>query len=65
MRPLNTRLRWVSAKRESTIERFLRSLTFRVEIKQLAWKEKSQEWVLWFVPPDDVSKDVRSGKLKD
>jgi len=64
MRPLHTRLRWVKAKNEATLEKFLRTLSFRVEIKEIIWKDKEQTFVMFFVPPDESQKDIQSGTLK-
>jgi len=62
MKPATTRLRFVSAKQPATIELFLSKLGFRVQIYGApVWDGK--KWTLWFVPPDDIRKDVKSVEL--
>lgn len=60
--PATTRLRYVAAKNPDDLIRFLTTLGMRVEIKGApVWD--GTRWVLWFIPPDDIAKDVKSGKL--
>lgn len=60
-RPINTRLRYVFAKDPGTIELFLSSLGFRVQIYDIIFAKG--KFYLFFVPPDTSDSDVRSGDL--
>jgi len=62
MLPTTTRLRWVSAKKPETIQKFCDTLDKRIEVKQILYV--GGLWFLWFVP-DDKRADVKSGRLKD
>lgn len=62
MLPKHTRLRFVSAKKPESVQKFCDTLGKRIQIYQLVWTGK--EWFLWFVP-DDKSSDLPSGKLKE
>lgn len=58
-KPLQTRLRYVSARKPAELVQFLAKLGFRVQIYgSPVWDGK--RWYLWFVPPDEVGIDVRS-----
>ena len=60
--PATTRLRYVSAKDPAKLALFLSKLGFRVEIKGApVWDGK--RWYVWFIPPDDITKDVKSVDL--
>ncbi len=62
-RPITTRLRFVNAKTQEDLTGFLDRLGFRVQIYGApVWDGKT--WTLWFVPPDDIAKDVKSVRLK-
>lgn len=61
MRPITTRLRYVSAKNADDLVQFLDRLGVRVQIYGApVWDGK--RWYLWFVP-SDVGADIRSIKL--
>lgn len=61
-RPHHTRLRYVQSKKPEKLVQFLASIPFRVQIYGApVWDGKL--WTLWFVPQDDISKDVKSGLL--
>lgn len=60
--PGTTRLRYVRSKDPDQLIAFLAALTFRVQVYgSPVWDGK--KWILWFVPPDDVTIDVPSGDL--
>ena len=59
--PQTTRLRFVSSKDPSNITLFFKALKFRVQIYDIVHDGK--QWFCWFVPPDDVQKDVDSVDL--
>jgi len=61
MRPLHTRLRWVSAKQPEALEAFCQGLGRRIEIKTIAWN--GSEWVMWFIP-GDLDSDISSRRIK-
>lgn len=61
MKPLVTRLRFARSKDPEMLTAFLGRLTMRVQIYSIAHDGK--KWVLWFVPPDDIAKDVKNVDL--
>jgi len=62
MVPQTTRLRWVSAKKPETLQKYCDTLGKRIEIKAIV--KDGGLWFLWFVP-DDKRADVKSGQIKE
>jgi len=61
MKPITTRLRFVSAKKPEQLVEFLNRLGMRVQVYgQPVWDGK--RWVLWFVP-SDAGPDILSANL--
>lgn len=59
--PQKTRLRFVSSKDPGIITLFFKTLAFRVQIYDIVHDGK--KWFCWFVPPDEITKDVDSVDL--
>lgn len=60
--PATTRLRYVAAKKPETIVAFLNNIGMRVQIYgSPVWD--GTRWTLWFVPPDDIHKDIQSVRI--
>lgn len=54
--PQTTRLRYVSAKDPNAITVFLSQIKMRVMVYSVV--HDGEKWFCWFVPPDDVMKDI-------
>lgn len=59
--PLVTRLRYFSSKDKERLVTICSQLSIRIEIKDIVWDGKQH--VLWFIPPDDKSIDIKSMDL--
>jgi len=60
--PQTTRLRFVSAKKPETLQKFCDNVGKRIEIKAIV--KDGGLWFLWFVP-DDKRGDIPSGQIKE
>lgn len=59
--PLVTRLRYIQGKDKNALCAFLSTLSFRVQIYGAPVLDPdSKKWTLWFVPEDDVAKDLNT-----
>ena len=55
--PVYTRLRYIKAKDPDELTAFLGRLPYRVQMYGPPVKD-GEQWVLWFVPPDNLEEDV-------
>ena len=62
-KPLQTRLRYITAKSPDAITAFLSRLKFRVQIYEIVWDGKA--WFCWVVPPDDSDIELNNTDLRD